>query len=72
MCMENDISTLLREIKDATGWTEMRIATALGATQPTVNRILNGQVECKIATFHAIRALHARTCPHPRASGPMT
>lgn len=70
--MEKDISTLLRDIKDATGWTETRIATALGATQPTVNRILNGQAECKIATFHAICALHALTCPHPRASGPMT
>lgn len=61
--MDKEISTLLREIKNATGWTEMRIARALGTTQPTVSRILHGQADCKIATFHAICALHARKCP---------
>ncbi|MFB9242594.1 helix-turn-helix transcriptional regulator [Massilia antarctica] len=70
--MDKDISTLLREIKDASGWTEMRMATALGTTQPTVSRILNGQADCKIATFHAICALHALKCPPARASGPLT
>jgi transcriptional regulator with XRE-family HTH domain len=63
MYMEKDISTLLQEIKEASGWTEMRIARALGSTQPTVSRILHGQADCKIATFHAIRALHALKCP---------
>lgn len=61
--MDKEISTLLREIKDASGWTEMRIARALGITQPTVSRILHGQADCKIATFHAICALHALKCP---------
>ncbi|CUI05750.1 hypothetical protein BN2497_6277 [Janthinobacterium sp. CG23_2] len=48
------------------------MATALGTTQPTVSRILNGQADCKIATFHAICALHALKCPPARVSGPST
>ncbi len=60
--MDKSISTLLREIKDASHWSEPRIATEIGTSQPTVNRILNGQAECKGKTLRAITALHATVC----------
>ena len=59
--MDKNISTLLREIKTQQDWTEVRLAAELGTTQPTVNRILNGQDDCKISTFKAICARH-QTC----------
>jgi predicted transcriptional regulator len=58
--MDKDITTLLREIKDASGLSEPRIAAQLGTSQPTVNRILNGQGDCKGRTFKAIADMHAR------------
>jgi transcriptional regulator with XRE-family HTH domain len=61
--MDKDIATLLREIKSATDWSEPRIAAELGTSQPTVNRILNGQPDCKGATLRAIVELHGRICP---------
>jgi hypothetical protein len=67
--MSKPISELLNEIKTETGWSEPRIATELRAllpdsrmSQPTVNRILNGQDECKSSTLRAIEALHERVC----------
>jgi transcriptional regulator with XRE-family HTH domain len=60
--MDKTISTLLREIKEASHWSEPRIASEIGTSQPTVNRILNGQVECKGRTLRAITALHATVC----------
>lgn len=59
----DDISTLLREIKAATALTETQLAIELGTTQPTVNRILNGQSGCKIAMYRAIVSMHAVKCP---------
>jgi transcriptional regulator with XRE-family HTH domain len=67
--MDKDPSTLLKEIKSATGWSEPRIATELGTSQPTVNRILRGQPDCKVKTFRAITALHARAVEGPNAAG---
>jgi transcriptional regulator with XRE-family HTH domain len=61
--MDKDIATLLREIKSATSWSEPQIAAELGTSQPTVNRILNGQHDCKVATFRAIVTLHEKICP---------
>lgn len=61
--MDKDIATLLREIKSATSWSEPQIAAELGTSQPTVNRILNGQPDCKGSTFRAIESLHAKICP---------
>ena len=58
----DDISTLLREIKAATALTEAQLAAELSTTQPTVNRILNGQSGCKIAMYRAIIAMHAAKC----------
>lgn len=58
--MDKDIATLLREIKSATAWSEPRIAAEIGTSQPTVNRILNGQSDCKVATFKAIADLHQK------------
>jgi len=67
--MDKDLTTLLREIKDATGWTEVQLAGELGSTQPTVNRILRGQSECKISTYLSIQMLHARfICRDRRAT----
>jgi predicted transcriptional regulator len=73
--MDKDIATLLREIKSTTDWSEPRIAAELGTSQPTVNRILNGQPDCKGATLRAIVDLHARVCmsdesPARRATDP--
>lgn len=56
--MDKNISTLLREIKAATGWSEPVIAGKLNTSQPTVNRILNGQADCKGTTYRAIIELH--------------
>jgi len=56
--MDKNISTLLREIKDATQWSEPKIALEIGTSQPTVNRILNGQGDCKGSTLRAINELH--------------
>jgi transcriptional regulator with XRE-family HTH domain len=66
--MDKDIGTLLREIKQATQWSELRIAQELGTSQPTVNRILNGQVDCKGKTLRAIADLHASVFPEPVAA----
>ncbi|WP_374710568.1 helix-turn-helix transcriptional regulator [Massilia pseudoviolaceinigra] len=60
--MDKNISTLLREIKAKQEWSQVRLAAELGTTQPTVNRILNGQDDCKISTFKAICALHEACC----------
>ena len=60
--MDKPSSTLLREIKTATGWSEPRIALEIGTSQPTVNRILNGQDDCKVSTWRAIVELHKRVC----------
>lgn len=56
--MNPNITTLLQEIKATTDWSEPRIATEIGVSQPTVNRILNGQGDCKGATLMAIVNLH--------------
>lgn len=60
--MNKNISTLLKEIKLETGWGEVRIAAELKVSQPTVNRILKGQQECKGSTLKAIEDLHKRAC----------
>lgn len=58
--MDKDICTLLQEIKAGTNWSEPRIASEIGTSQPTVNRILNGQLDCKVSTLRAIEDLHKR------------
>ena len=60
--MDKDPSTLLREIKQATGWSQTRLALELKTSQPTVNRILNGQAKCLSDTLVAISELHSRHC----------
>ena len=56
--MENDISSLLQQIKAQTGWSETLIAKKIMTSQPTVNRILNGQNECKASTYKSIHKLY--------------
>lgn len=63
--MENDITIRLSEIKEKTGWSETRLASEIGASQPTVNRILNGQKDCKISTWLAIDSLHKQIIDLP-------
>jgi len=58
--MDKDPSTLLREIKQKTGWSETRLAAEINASQPTINRILNGQARCLSTTHCAIVNLHDR------------
>jgi transcriptional regulator with XRE-family HTH domain len=61
--MDKNISTLLREVKAATTWSEPQLAKAIGVSQPTVNRILGGQSDCMGKTHRAIEALHRTHCP---------
>lgn len=56
--MNKDISRLLNEAKAETGWSETDLAAKTGVSQPTINRILNGQQDCKGSTWAAIEALH--------------
>lgn len=68
--MDKKISTLLREIKDATQWSEPKIAVEIGTSQPTVNRILNGQEDCKGSTLRAINDLHRSVCADVGTNAP--
>lgn len=61
--MDTTAPTLLREIKEATKWSETRLAKELDTSQPTVHRILKGQVDCMARTYNAIAALHIQRCP---------
>lgn len=73
--MDKDPSTLLREIKQATGWSQTRLALELTTSQPTVNRILNGQAKCFSDTLVAINGLHEKHCrgrPRRRKAAPPT
>ncbi|CAB3730636.1 hypothetical protein [Paraburkholderia rhynchosiae] len=47
-------SQLLAEIKALTKLGEKAIGDRIGCSQPTVNRILNGQSDCKSSTLMAI------------------
>jgi len=58
--MNKDIGILMQEIRSATRWSEPRLASEIGVSQPTVNRILNGQADCKASTLRAIESLHSR------------
>lgn len=66
--MDKKISTLLAEIKSVTGWSEVKIAEEIGTSQPTVNRILNGQDDCKGSTLLAITELHRTACAPGRVA----
>jgi len=58
--MEKNIVVLLKEIKSETGFCQTELAKALGTTQPTIHRILNGQLECKLSTWRSIAELHKK------------
>lgn len=60
--MDKNISTLLREIKAASNWSQPRLAAELGTSQPTVNRILNDQGDCRGNLSLAISSLHKKVC----------
>lgn len=53
---------MLVEIKAATGLGEIALARRLDISQPTVNRILNKQVDCKGTTLVKILRLHEEVC----------
>lgn len=50
---------LLTEIKQITKEGEVALSKRLGTSQPTVNRILRGNGNCKTELFLAILRLHA-------------
>ena len=49
---------MAKEIREATGWTETELSKALGVSQPTVNRILAGQKDCKSSTYLKLLELY--------------
>lgn len=53
---------MLVEIKAATELGEIALAKRLEISQPTVNRILNKQVDCKGTTLIKILRLHEEVC----------
>lgn len=55
----NTATELLKQIRTATKMSQNALAKRLQVSQPTVNRILKGQPDCKGATLNAIVALHA-------------
>jgi predicted transcriptional regulator len=57
--MDMDISTMLREIKAAMGCGQPTLAHKLRTSQPTINRILNGQTECRSGLYSRISALYS-------------
>lgn len=44
----------------AAGWTEQRIASEAGTTQPTINRIKNGRQRASFDIGHSLVALAAK------------
>ncbi|WP_158643136.1 helix-turn-helix domain-containing protein [Pseudoduganella lurida] len=60
--MEKTITHMLKSIKDTSGWSEPRIAERLNTSQPTVNRILRGQSDCRATTYLAITDLYTELC----------
>ncbi|MBB5443656.1 MULTISPECIES: helix-turn-helix transcriptional regulator [unclassified Paraburkholderia] len=66
----NTATELLTQIRAATKMSQKALATRLRVSQPTVNRILKGQPDCKGATLTAIVALHAEIATQGRPGSP--
>lgn len=58
--MMQNIHELTRAIKERMGWSESKIASEVGVSQPTIHRILTGQTDCKGSTYQRIVALAER------------
>ena len=56
--MDKTHQTKLAELKAHTGLSEVALGERLKVSQPTVNRILNGQGDCKGSTLVAIDRLY--------------
>ena len=56
--MNTTPAQMLNEIKSITGLGEIALAEKLGVSQPTVNRILNGQPDCKGKTLQSIASMY--------------
>ena len=52
--MTQPITEIAQELRDLTGWTETQIAEAVGVSQPTINRILSGQRDCRLSTYQRL------------------
>ncbi|MGF6444365.1 helix-turn-helix domain-containing protein [Paraburkholderia youngii] len=67
----NTATELLTQIRAATKMSQKALAVRLRVSQPTVNRILKGQPDCKGATLTAIAALHAEVTAPGTAGSPI-
>ena len=56
--MDKSIAQMLKEIIAATHWRQVAIATKIGVSQATVNRLINGQIECKSRTYRNVYELY--------------
>lgn len=59
---------LLAEIKTATGLSEIGLSKRLGISQPTVHRILTGQLGCSSKALFAILRVHAEVTSNQAAA----
>lgn len=66
----NTATELLTQIRTATKMSQKALAKRLRVSQPTVNRILKGQPDCKGATLTAIVALHAEIATQSKPGSP--
>ncbi|GJG92868.1 helix-turn-helix transcriptional regulator [Cupriavidus pauculus] len=66
--MDKTHQVKLAELKAHTGMSEVALSRRLQISQPTVNRILNGQGDCKGSTLVAIDRMHAEVFGRPLAA----
>ncbi|CAG9177647.1 helix-turn-helix domain-containing protein [Cupriavidus pampae] len=66
--MDKTHQVKLAELKAHTGMSEVALSRHLQISQPTVNRILNGQGDCKGSTLVAIDRMHAEVFGRPLAA----
>jgi len=67
--MNNSPQSRLAEIQAKTGLGQTALAALLGVSQATVNRIINGQMDCRGSTLSAIQSLHAKVSRKRKAKG---
>ena len=66
--MDKTHQVKLAELKAHTGMSEVALSRRLQISQPTVNRILNGQGDCKGSTLVAIDRMYVEVFGRPLAA----